>query len=400
MYRKMLEKNIRDGVLNLQLPSGERLRVGKQGREASWVIHSNSALRRIARDWDYELGETYVEGAWDVVDCKLEDLLALLRSNFTGLSSSRLVQMALKALQQWNRVARAYRNVSHHYDLEESFFRQFLDEDMHYSCAYFPFEGCTLEQAQQAKCALIADKLLLKPGHRVLDIGCGWGSLAMFLAERYDVEVVGITLSKEQLAAAQRRAKARKVSKVKFLLQDYREHRERYDRIVSVGMFEHVGRPYYHTFFDCVRQMLAEEGVALIHTIGRGTPPTVTNPWIAKHIFPGGYIPAMSEMSRGVEDSGLITTDVEVLRLHYAETLRHWSERFRQHREEIVNAKGERFFRMWEFYLAASEVSFRVGDLMVLHFQLARRNGVVPITRDYLLEAQSVAIPGQRQGVK
>jgi cyclopropane-fatty-acyl-phospholipid synthase len=274
--------------------------------------------------------------------------------------------------------------VAHHYDLGEEFFRLFLDKNMHYSCAYFSGADDSLERAQVEKCRHIAQKLLLQPGQRVLDIGCGWGSLACYLARTFDVEVVGITLSKHQLTAARQRAQALGLGNVSFELHDYREHTGRYDRIVSVGMFEHVGAPFYAAFFQSINKLLVYDGAALVHSIGRSGPPGVVNPWIGKHIFPGGHIPSLSEMALGAEKTRLMLTDIEVLRLHYAKTLRVWFDRFQLHRDEISRQMGEEFCRMWEFYLAVCEVSFECSDLVVFQLQLARQHHVVPITRDYM----------------
>lgn len=395
----LLEQNVRWGVIDFYLPCGAHYRFGQSGPKVNWVINNQQSLQRIQRDWEFELGETYMTGGWDVVDCELRDLLSVLRVNFKSAASHRGIQLLLRAGQQWNKVARAYRNVARHYDLDEEFFRLFLDEDMHYSCAYFAQENYSLEQAQQAKCELIAKKLLLQPGQTVLDIGCGWGSLAMYLAEHHNVNVVGITLSRKQLEVARRRARERGLAdKVRFELQDYREHRAnsndgQYDRISSVGMFEHVGLPFYHRYFKTVKELLKPDGVALVHTIGRNSPPGSTNPWIRKYIFPGGYIPALSEMSQGIEGAGLINNDMEILRLHYAKTLHEWANRFHQHRDHIAASMGEQFCRMWEFYLSICEVVFHYDDLVVFQAQLSKRHGVVPITRDYLLTTADSRTP-------
>lgn len=383
MYLKLLEDGVRNGIINLHLPDGKSYRFGGHGLEAHWHAKSENVIKKIARDWEWQLGETYMDGDWDVGEGELRDLLFVLRSNFAEYSVSKWMQPLVKIIQEWNKVTRSYSNVNHHYDLEESFFRLFLDRDMHYSCAYFPREDCTLEQGQRAKSKHIANKLLLKPGQKILDIGCGWGSLSCYLAQVEDIEVVGITLSKKQLAVARRRAKDLGLKNLSFELQDYREHDGCYDRIVSVGMFEHVGSPNYNIYFQCLRNMLRKDGIALVHSIGRSGPPGVSNPWITKYIFPGGSIPALSEMTQAVENSDLLLTDVEVLRLHYAQTLRIWYDRFQSHRDEIRESMGERFCRMWEFYLAICEVSFQCSDLVVFQLQLAQTHHVVPPTRDY-----------------
>jgi len=384
MYLRLLEKHIRKGILHLHLPNGAEYRFGQGGIEAHWHIRDEAAIRRIARDWEFELGETYIQGGWDSGATGLRNLLAVLRANFSVNQAKGWLRAAQTLLQEWNRITRSYANVAHHYDVPEPVFRRFLDSEMFYSCAYFPQENLSIEEAQQAKARHIAGKLLVQPGDRILDIGCGWGSMAFHLAREYQCEVTGITLSKEQLAAARREQQKRGVDNVRFELADYREHQGQYERIVSVGMFEHVGRPYYGTYFNKVEELLAPQGVALIHTIGRSGPPGLTNPWIRKYIFPGGSTPALSELASGVELSRLRVTDLEVWRLHYANTLRHWYERFQQHREEIRGSMSEEFCRMWEFYLAACESAFRHSDLVVYQVQLAHQHGSVPLARDYM----------------
>ena len=397
MFLRLLEQTIRNGIINLHMPSGQVHRFGEQGREVDWVINNEQAMKLIARDWEFQLGETYMQGQWDVKAGQLQDLLSVLRANFSELVSSHWKQFFLRIIQQWNNVSRSYRNVHSHYDLDEDMFRLFLDQDMHYSCAYFRDQNNNLEMAQADKCRHIAEKLLLQPGQRVLDIGCGWGAFALYLASLYDVEVTGITLSKAQLDVAKRRARQLGLNNVQFQLQDYREHRQQYDRIVSIGMFEHVGKPYYSTFFSCVKSMLREDGVALIHSIGRSGTPGRTNPWINKYIFPGGSIPALSEMSRSAEHVKLILTDIEVLRLHYAYTLRAWYERFQHNRQQVRDKMGEPFCRMWEFYLSACEVAFQFSDLVVYQLQLTRQHHIVPITRDYLYPSDSDSLTMRRQ---
>jgi len=284
-------------------------------------------------------------------------------------------------------MGRAQKNVAHHYDLDGGIYDLFLDSDKQYSCAYFADPNMTLEEAQVAKKRHIAAKLRIEPGMRVLDIGCGWGGMALTLAEEAGANVVGVTLSKEQHMVARRRAAERGLeAQVEFRLQDYRTLTESFDRIVSVGMFEHVGVGHYREYFDRVRELLTNNGVALIHTIGRLDGPGSTNPWIAKYIFPGGYIPALSEFAAAVERSGIIITDVEVLRLHYAETLREWRRRFMEKRDTAARIYDERFCRMWEFYLAGSETSFRNESMAVFQVQLAKHVAALPLTRDYMVE--------------
>jgi cyclopropane-fatty-acyl-phospholipid synthase len=266
----------------------------------------------------------------------------------------------------------------------------FLDADRQYSCAYFEVPGQSLDDAQLAKKRHLAAKMLIKPGRRVLDIGCGWGGLALYLAEHCGARVTGITLSEQQHARARVRAAEKGLSgQVEFRLQDYRDVPETFDRIVSVGMFEHVGVGFYDAFFRKCRALLDDNGVMLLHSIGRSEGPNVTNPWIAKYIFPGGYIPALSEVLPAVERAGLLVTDIEILRLHYAETLKSWRERFLAQREQVERLYDDRFVRMWEFYLAASEMAFREQAMMVFQMQLTKRQGVVPMTRDYIMREET-----------
>lgn len=343
-----------------------------------------------------KLGEAYMDGRL-VVDAphNIYDFLALLLSNLGRSYPNRLMRFvsALRHLKrridQHNPVGKAQQNVAHHYDLDGGIYDLFLDADRQYSCAYYEHPDITLEEAQLAKKRHICAKLNLHPGQKVLDIGCGWGGLALYLAEEFNVEVVGVTLSREQHRVATRRAAERGLSDhVTILLQDYRTLRDRFDRIVSVGMFEHVGVGFFPEYFSRVRDLLTEDGVALIHTIGRIDPPGSTNPWIAKYIFPGGYIPALSEVAGVLEKSGLILTDLEVLRLHYAETLKEWRRRFMERRDIAAQIYDERFCRMWEFYLAGSETSFRFEGMVNFQFQLAKTIDALPITRDYMIDRE------------
>jgi cyclopropane-fatty-acyl-phospholipid synthase len=291
-----------------------------------------------------------------------------------------------RLIQQFNPVSRARQNAAHHYDLSRTLYALFLDSDLQYSCAYFNTPGQSLEAAQRNKKCHIAAKLLLdRPGLRVLDIGCGWGGLALYLAAETGARVTGISLSEEQVKLARERAAKEGLSgKVQFHLRDYRLEEAQYDRIVSVGMFEHVGAPHYPAFFRKVRNLLAPDGIALLHSIGRSDGPGITNPWLRKYIFPGGYSPALSEVLSVVERQGLFVTDIEILRLHYAETLRAWRERFAANREQIKGLYDDRFYRMWEFYLAGAELAFRNQGHMVFQMQLARDQEAVPLTRDYI----------------
>ena len=384
----LLEKFVQRGELTVIDHEGGRHRFGNGAPRAAMRLNTSSAFGVIARNPQLKLGEAYMDQLWDVAEGTLHDLLTLLRINMEAAVAESGRWQPLKALlSSWNGITASRRNASHHYDLDEPLFRACLDEAMHYSCAYFRDRGMTLEQAQRAKSEHIAAKLHLRPGHRVLDIGCGWGSLAMHLAERCDVTVTGLTLSAEQLRVARETAASRGLEgQVEFLLQDYREHPETYDRIVSVGMFEHVGKQNVQRFFDTVNQRLTADGVALLHTIGSRNPPTPLNPWVRRYIFPGGYIPSLSDIAPAVERAGLVTTDIEVLRRHYALTLKEWNRRFQTVRARFVESKGERFCRMWEFYLVLCQTAFEVGDLVLLQWQLAKDNEAVPITRDYLYE--------------
>ena len=361
--------------------------------EARLTVNRAGTLGRVMRNPSFEFAESYVRGDWDSDD--LVGLLNLLRRNLGPQVNAPWLRRLQALLRFGNSMRRSRRNVAVHYDLDEALFRAFLDTEMHYSCAYFEQGDMSLEAAQVAKSELIGRKLALEPGHRVLDIGCGWGSLAMHLASRWGVRVTGLTLSEEQHRVATAEARSRGLSdSVEFRLEDYRAHRGKYDRVVSVGMFEHVGRDAYGTFFDRVRGSLGPDGVALLHTIGRPGPPLhTTNPWITRHIFPGGYIPSASEVLVPLEESGLVLCDLEVWHQHYARTLHHWLQRFQARRDEFVHQKGERFCRIWEFYLAASESAFASGELEVFHFQLGMHQDAVPLTRDYLYPPPAATEP-------
>lgn len=350
---------------------------------------------KIVRDPATGVAEAFMDQRLEIDRGDIMDLLALASANNrwerdnSALDPGMMAKAAVnvkRKLDQFNRARRARRNVQHHYDIGNALYDLFLDTDRQYSCAYFVDpEHESLEQAQIDKKAHIAAKLALKPGMKVLDIGCGWGGMALYLHRTYGVDVVGITLSDEQIRTAKQRAADAGVSDhVKFELIDYREMTGQFDRIVSVGMFEHVGPPQFRTFFRKCRELLTEDGVMLLHTIGRAGGPGVTDEFTAKYIFPGGYIPALSEIAEGYEGLRLMLTDVEVLRLHYAHTLQHWYDRAMANREKIVAMYDEKFFRMWTFYLAGSCVSFRYGGMVNYQLQFTRDRHALPITRDYI----------------
>jgi cyclopropane-fatty-acyl-phospholipid synthase len=383
-----LEHKIHYGRLQLNLPNGASWSFGDGAPEVEWVVHRRQTLSHIARDPEIRLGESYVDGEWDAGECGLLPLLEVLLRNYP-LERPRGWQHAVQVLRQWqrqwNRLTRSRDNVVRHYGRDEDFFQYFLDPELHYSCAYFEEPGVSLEQAQRAKCRHIMNKLLLQPGHQVLDIGCGWGGLGCYLSEHAGANVTGLTLADNQRRIAEQRAEQRDLAdRTRFLVEDYRSHRGRYDRIVSVGMFEHVGLPNYRRYFDTIKKQLAPDGVALVHTIGCFTDTGGANPWLERYIFPGSDCPLLSDIHRAVEAAGLISADIEVLRLHYAWTLSAWLERLQQHRGEITARWGERFYRMWEFYLAACAASFRWRDTVVFQIQLAHRLDAVPATRNYL----------------
>lgn len=353
---------------------------------------SAGAQLAVMLDPDLKLGEAYMNGTFVVEQGSIADFvdLAAKKTDPRWSAPITMLRFLWRRINQFNLRAQSRRNVAHHYDLDGRLYSLFLDSDRQYSCAYFETPQESLDDAQLAKKRHLAAKLLVEEGHRLLDIGCGWGGLALYAAEVCGARVTGITLSQEQLEIARRRVGESKLTgKASFHALDYRDVTGTFDRIVSVGMFEHVGVSFYDAFFAKCADILSDDGVMVLHSIGRSSGPSYTNAWIAKYIFPGGYIPALSEVMPAIERAGLLVTDIEILRLHYAETLKAWRDRFLAHRNEVARLYDARFVRMWEFYLACSETAFRRHDLMVFQIQLAKRQGVVPITRDYILHAES-----------
>ncbi|WP_316189334.1 MULTISPECIES: cyclopropane-fatty-acyl-phospholipid synthase family protein [unclassified Bradyrhizobium] len=390
LLRSLLRGFIRRGSVEFTTADGVRFRCG-DAAEASVAARflTRQAQRRLITNPELALGEIYMDGSFVMERGSIADLLAIVMDQPDVLPRWAKLQWCLRYLTrhfgQFNFRGRSRTNVAHHYDLDGRLYSLFLDADKQYSCAYFETPDTTLDDAQLAKKRHLAAKLLLDKSDRVLDIGCGWGGLGLYLAETAGVDVTGVTLSTEQVQVANARAAEKSLSdRARFILQDYRDVPGPFDRIASVGMFEHVGVDFYETYFRRCAELLSDDGVMVLHSIGRSEGPDATNPWIAKYIFPGGYIPALSEVLPAIERAGLLVCDIEILRLHYAETLKAWRERFMARREEAVQLYDERFARMWEFYLAASEMAFRKQNMMNFQIQLTKRQDVVPITRDYI----------------
>ena len=393
MFEDFLKRLLSVGQLTVRTPDGRTRTYGDGTGPDIQVQLDGRAIRAILANPDLGLGESYMDGRLVIERGDIWQLMDLIGRNqaLQAYRAPGLFKQALTGLRRWseqlNDRRAALRNASHHYDLSYDLYRRFLDSDLQYSCAYFARPDMTLEEAQAAKKAHIAAKLRLEPGMRVVEIGCGWGGLALEIARTCDVEVLGISLSKEQVAVANARAEAAGLAdRVKFSLTDFRDVQGTYDRVMSIAMFEAVGVPNFASYFGSIRRLLTDDGVALMHTIGRRTPPSTTSPWTRKYIFPGGYIPAMSETLAAIEKVPMWITDVEVLRLHYAETLKHWRLKFWAEREAIAKIYDERFCRMWEYYLAGAELAFRYGDQMVFQVQMTRRRDAVPITRDYMVD--------------
>lgn len=395
LLRRFLSQFIRRGSLTVTSASGSKFTVGDgSGEPVAVRFVTADSERRVLVNPELGLGEAYMNGEFVVERGTIADALAILLDQPDPLPQWAKpwwhMRYLTRHLKQFNPRPRSRQNVAHHYDLDGRLYSLFLDADKQYSCAYFETPEMSLDDAQLAKKRHIAAKLLVSNGQRVLDIGSGWGGLGLYLAEIASADVTGITLSTEQLEVANARAAEKGLTgSARFQLQDYRDVEGTFDRIVSVGMFEHVGARFYDAYFQRCAELLKEDGVMLLHSIGRSQGPDSTNPWIAKYIFPGGYIPALSEVLPAIERAGLLVCDIEILRLHYAETLKAWRERFMARREEAVQLYDERFALMWEFYLAACEMTFRKQAMMNFQIQITRRQGVVPMTRDYIPQEEA-----------
>ncbi|MGH1425844.1 MAG: class I SAM-dependent methyltransferase [Pseudooceanicola sp.] len=391
---RFLRKVIQDGELSVTWPNGHETRYGDgKGLSVAIAMHDKALPRKLMMNPELAIGEAYMDQGLTIERGDLHDFLTLSARNVRDHGFGQFktaatgARTALRRLAQHNPLHISRRNVEVHYDLSTDMYELFLDKDLQYTCGYFPDPDMTLEAAQDAKKAHIAKKLLLKPGMRVLDIGCGWGGMALTLARDYGVHVTAVTLSIEQVKYARKRAEAEGLSDmIDFRLQDYREVTESFDRIVVVGMLEHVGQPQFATFFGKLKQNLVQDGIALVHVIGRSSPPGRTSPWLHKYIFPGGYTPAMSEVLSEVELTRLVVTDVEVWRGHYARTVQHWIKRFEANLDPIRDMYDDRFLRMWRYYLIASELSLSELGMCIFQFQLTHDPMSAPVTRDYMME--------------
>jgi cyclopropane-fatty-acyl-phospholipid synthase len=396
VLRNFLKNTIHRGSLEVIGADGSRATFGDgTGKPTRLRFTTAQAERNVIMNPQLKLGEEFMDGGFVLDEGSIYDLLEVVLSNVQSVYATWWMKAlggfgyATRRLAQFNTPLRSRRNVHSHYDLDGRLYSLFLDNDLQYSCAYFEPGNPDLDEAQIAKKRHLAAKLRLEPGMRVLDIGSGWGGLGLYLADRARVDVTGVTLSDEQFAVSNRRAGEEGLSsRVRFLLQDYRKIKGPFDRIVSVGMFEHVGVGHFPAFFEACKELLTPDGVMVLHSIGRFDGPGSTNPWITKYIFPGGYIPALSEVVPRIERTGMKITDIEILRLHYAKTLKAWRERFLAHREQVAAIYDERFCRMWEFYLAASETSFRYQDMMNFQIQIAKHQEALPLTRNYMWEAE------------
>ncbi|MBN9024443.1 MAG: class I SAM-dependent methyltransferase [Rhizobiales bacterium] len=403
---------LKRGSLEIIDAKGKRHRFGDgSGIPVRVRFTTAAAERAVLSNPELKLGETFMDGSFVVEQGSIYDFLEVVLQNVGSggrswwMRAIYRLRVMTRRLRQWNTPFRSRQNVAHHYDLDGRLYSLFLDSDQQYSCAYFETPDTSLEEAQIAKKRHLAAKLALAPGQKILDIGSGWGGLGLYLATHADVDVTGVTLSEEQHKVSNARAAALNLAdRTRFKLQDYRALKTQFDRIISVGMFEHVGVGHFQEYFDKARELLTEDGVMVLHAIGRFDLPGETNSWIQKYIFPGGYIPALSEVFPAIEKAGLKVTDVEILRRHYAETLKAWRERFLARRAEAVALYDEAFCRLWEFYLAPSETAFRYQDMMIFQIQIVRDQNALPLTRDYIWQAEEALRlrdhAGQRPSLK
>ncbi len=390
----MLDRAIKKGTLSVLYPSGEQVDFGN-GENPKATVHFQDAkaVRSVYLDPALKFAEMYMDGRMTIDDNELDRFIEIVKIN----GAKKFATAPAVALSLWRIVERfwrrriasekAQRNVAHHYDLDDRLFKLFLDDDLQYSCAYFETPDVSLEEAQNAKKRHITAKMMLEEGQRVLDIGCGWGGTGLFLAQNFNVDVTGITLSIEQQRVAEQRAKELNLSEsVRFNLIDYRAVEGTFDRLVSIGMFEHVGPQNFVSYFKTAKKLMKDDGVFVLHSIGRAKPNAFDPPFVEKYIFPNGHIPCLSETLRAIEKSGLLVKDIEILTYHYADTLKHWRERFHANRDKVLELYDERFFRMWDLYLATSEVSFRHGKLYNFQIQIVKKQSTARPTRNYIHE--------------
>jgi len=397
LFAKMLERAVRKGTMNVRFASGIKKSFGDgNSPQASVTLKDIKAARDIYLDPALKFAELYMDGRLIVADNDLDAFISVIKINGAkrfATAPAVVITGGRMAVRIWRRrIARetARRNVAHHYDLDERLFRLFLDKDLQYSCAYFEKPDANLEEAQLAKKRHIAAKMFLESGAQVLDIGCGWGGMGLFLAKTFDVNVTGVTLSTEQQKVAKQWALQAGLSdKAHFELRDYRDVQGKFDRLVSIGMFEHVGPQNFVTFFKNAKRLMNEDGVFLLHSIGRSKSNVLDPPFIEKYIFPNGHIPALSETLRAIEKSGLLVKDVEILTYHYADTLKIWRQRFNANRDKVLALYDERFFRMWDLYLAISEMSFRHGKLFNFQIQIVKKQAQSRRTRNYITEVET-----------
>ncbi len=397
LFSATMARAVRKGTLNVRFACGIREIYGDgSAPEASVELKDAQAARDIYLDPELKFAEMYMNNRMVIKGGDLDAFIEIIKIN----KSKSFATVPAIALTFWRMLTRfwrrhiaretAQRNVAHHYDLDEKLFRLFLDDDLQYSCAYFENPDVSLEEAQSAKKRHIAAKMLLEPGNRVLDIGCGWGGTGLFLAQYFDVDVTGVTLSIEQQRVAQQRAQALGLGdRVRFNLRDYREITGTFDRLVSIGMFEHVGPQNFLSYFLTAKRLMKDDGVFVLHSIGRAKPNRFNPPFVDKYIFPNGHIPALSETLRAIEKSGLLVKDIEILTYHYADTLKHWRQRFNANRDKVVALYDERFFRMWDLYLATSELSFRHGKLFNFQIQIVKKQSTSQPTRNYIQETET-----------